>query len=370
MTYQGFFNLTPFEGGMFLVPDPEGATSLVVVAKATYRIQPGRAPRAAHESLGLALADEQEAICAAPVHSGEPGASSLRRESEVVIEKANADVVLLGHAHPERARDTSVDVTLRVGPLRKTVRAYGARFYRRGIGAPSISSPQPLDRVALSFERAFGGWDRRDEDPSKHRCDPRNPVGAGFVHLTPAQGPAMFAGLDGLVLPSLEDPAHPIRDVHDRPAPAAFGFVSQDWTPRRELAGTFDEAWRASRFPLAPADFSKQHHNAAPLDQQLREIPPGAPVEVHNVSAGGPLTFELPRLALEAVALVDRERRAASMTMDTLIIDSDAMRVHAVLRAAFRVHRQVHDIEWAKVQDRKTLSGAQRNAGAQRGAKR
>lgn len=357
MTYQGFFNLTPFEGGMFLVPDLEGAMNLVLVAKATFRVHPGRAPRAAHESQGLALADEQEPICTAAIPWGEPGTSSLRRENEVVIEKPLADVVLLGHAYPERARDTSVDVTLGVGPLRKTVRAFGARHYRRGIGAPSISSPAPIDRVPLSFERAFGGWDVRDEDPAKHAYEPRNPVGKGFLRIDPADGPASLGEVDGVALPNLEDPAHLIRDVHDRPLPCAFGFVSPDWTPRRELAGSFDEAWRASRFPLAPADFQKQHHNAAPIDQQLREIPQGAPVELQHVSPSGPIAFDLPRIALEAVAMIDRERRAASMTMDTLIIDADAMRVHAVMRAAFRVHKQVHDIEWAKVQDRKPRGG-------------
>lgn len=359
MTYQGFKNLTPFEGGMFLVPDPEGAMTLVLVAKATFRIQPGRAPRSAHDAPGLALADEQEPICTAPVYAGEPGKSSLRRESEIVIGKPFADVVLLGHAHPERARDTSVDVSLRVGPLRKTARAFGPRHWRRGIGAPSMSAPGPMDRLPLSFERAFGGWDTRDEDPSKHRAEPRNPIGAGFVHVDPAAGPAAFAGVDGIALPSLEDPANPIRDVVDRPAPWAFGFVSPDWSPRRELAGTFDEAWRASRFPLAPADFQAQHHNAAPADQQLREIPEGAPVEIQNASASGPIAFELPRIALDAVALVDRARRSAPMTMDTLVIDTDAMRVFAVMRAALRVHGQIHDLEWAKIEPRKAR-GARR----------
>ena len=366
MTYQGFFNLTPFEGGMFLVPDLEGAMNLVLVAKATFRVHPGRAPRAAHESQGLERADEQEPICTAAIPWGEPGTSSLRRETEVVIEKPLADVGLLGHAYPERARDTSVDVTLRVGPLRKTVRAFGARHYRRGIGAPSISSPAPIDRVPLSFERAFGGWDVRDEDPAKHAYEPRNPVGTGFLRIDPADGPASLGEVDGVALPNLEDPARPIRSILDRPPPAAFGFVAPDWAPRHKLAGTFDDAWRAGRFPLPPSDFQRAHHNAAPLDQQLREIPAGAPVELHNVAPGGPIAFDLPRLSLEAVACVDGEERAAGMTMDTLVIDADAMRVHALLRAAFRVHGRVHDLAWARVQDGRGPSARDPRRGARR----
>lgn len=366
MTYQGFLHTTPFEAGMFLLPDESGAMTLVVVAKATYRIHAGRAPRLPHESTGLAFADEQEPILPAPIHAGEPGASSLRREGEVVVGKPAADVVLLGHAYPEHARDTQVDVTLRVGPLRKTVRVFGARQWRRSLGAPSASAPLPLDRVPLAFERAYGGWDLRDDDPSKHRCEPRNPVGTGFVEIDPAQGPAAFAGVDGLALPNLEDPARPIRSILDRPPPAAFGFVAPDWAPRHKLAGTFDDAWRAGRFPLPPSDFQRAHHNAAPLDQQLREIPAGAPVELHNVAPGGPIAFDLPRLALEAVACVDGEERAAGMTMDTLVIDADAMRVHALLRAAFRVHGRVHDLAWARVQDGRGPSARDPRRGARR----
>ncbi|MFO0590729.1 MAG: DUF2169 domain-containing protein [Polyangiaceae bacterium] len=366
MTYQGFLNTTPLTAGMFVMPDETGAMTLVVIAKATYRIHAGRAPRLPHESTGLAFADEQEPILTAATHTGEPGSSSLRREHEVVIDKPLVDVVLLGHAYPEHARDTSVDVTLRAGPLRKTVRAFGARKWKSALGPPKLSAPAPIDRVPLTFERAYGGWDRRAESPEDHRCDPRNPVGVGFFEIDPARGNVAFEGLDGALAPDLEDPARPIKSILDRPAPVAFGFVAPSWAPRQRLAGTFDEAWRASRFPLPPADFQRAHHNAAPADQQVRDLPAGAPVEIANVSPSGPLAFDLPRFALAGSVLVDGKESAAPMRLDTLVIDADAMRVHTVLRASFRVHRKLHDLSWARLGDAKDVSPRAEMKGAAR----
>jgi hypothetical protein len=335
MSYQGFENRTPFAAEPFFLADEEGASLLTLVAKGTYDL-PARGG-------ALERAAEQPPVHKVPVHHGEPGAGSLRYEHETAFAKVVADVVLLGHAQPERGRTTEIDVGLRVGPLRKLVRVFGDRFWRRG----SMSAPTSFETMPLVYERAFGGWDRSASDATVHACDPRNPVGAGFIAVADPNVPPA----DDLRLPNLEDPGHLIRDPQDRPAPAGFGFIAPDWTPRRQLAGTFDDAWKATRFPRLPADWNRRHLNAAPADQQLRALRGGEPVEIVNVSHRGPLRFEVPRLVLEAsLKLRGREPRTVPMPLDTLVIDADAHRVHLVFRASFAVHRKVHDVEWSRVE--------------------
>src|SRR5262245_35296706 len=111
MAPQGFQNLTPFTGEELFLLDEEGAQVLTLVVKATYAIK----------DRGLEMA-EQAQIVKAPVYYGEPGASSLKLETEAPYTKVATDVVLLGHAQAERATATELDVLLAVGPIHKQVR--------------------------------------------------------------------------------------------------------------------------------------------------------------------------------------------------------------------------------------------------------
>ena len=280
MAYQGFQNLTPFAAEPFFLADAEGARVLTLVVKATFDIVMNKARGAGASA--VEIAPEQPAIHKAPVHRGEPGRSSLEYESEAAFTKAAADVVLLGHAQPERGHATDLTVGLRVGGLRKQVRVFGDRAWRRTRGAHTIGPPHPFERMPLVYERAFGGC-----DPARQACYAQNPVGVGF--RAPSDAPDDAGPPDGARLPNLEDPAHLLRDPGDQPPPAGFGFVAPEWAPRRRLAGTFDDAWRATRFPRLPVDFDHRHLNAAPADQQLRGfLRGGEPVEIVNASHRGP----------------------------------------------------------------------------------
>jgi len=344
MTYQGFENHTPFAAEPFLLADEQGRAVLTLVAKGTYDLLPRG---------GIALAASQGPIHRVPVHHGEGPAAlgSLRYEHEAAFTKVAVDVVLLGHAQPERGRATELDVGLRVGALRKQVRVFGDRVWRRGAGGRgAVSAPLSFERMPLVYERAFGGKD-----------DPRNPVGVGFVAPSAS---TEGAPLDDEALPNLEDPGALLHDPDDRPAPACFGFVAPGWSPRRLLAGTFDDAWRASRFPRLPVDFDRRHLNAAPLDQQLRALRGGEPVEIINASHRGPIRFELPRLSLRAsVRLRGGEPRAAPMTLDTLVLDADAHRFHVVFRTSFGIHGKLYDLEWSRIHlEQEGNDGQQRRA--------
>src|SRR5262249_61161567 len=133
--------------------------------------------------------------------------SSYRSEPETAFIKPATDVVLVGHACARRPT-TELLVSLAVGAIRKAVRVMGDRTWSRTLGVKSMSRPTPFERMPLVWERSFGGWDRSHADPRKHTFEPRNPVGRGFR--------ARHGSLeDGLLLPNLEDPQHPLKSFTD-----------------------------------------------------------------------------------------------------------------------------------------------------------
>jgi hypothetical protein len=336
VTAQGFQNLTPFAGEALLLLDEEGAQVLTLIVKATYAIT----------VRGLEIADEQAPIVKAPVYYGEPGSSSLKLETEASYTKVATDVVLLGHAQPQHATAPELDVSLSVGPIRKQVRVYGDRTWNRTLGVTTITAARPFERIPLVYERAFGGWDKSSADPREHSAEARNPVGIGYRRAD------MERDIQGTRLPNLEDPAELLQKPTERPPPAGFGYLCPDWAPRRQQAGTFDEAWRRTRFPRLPVNFNLRHFNAAPLDQQVRGfLSGGEPVEVRGAGTEGPLRFSLPRLSPEARFQLRREAEVElKMNLDTVIIDTDERRVSVLFRGTARVHRRLHDLCWSRVE--------------------
>jgi len=232
-----------FEG--IFVADEEGQPLLVPVVKATFILS------AAGE---LMLADEQTPLDLAGQLWGDPDTSSYKYEPETAFTKLTTDVVLIGHAHPAKAVARHVDTAFRVGPVEKTVRVFGDRVWKKRFGIVDMTNPEPLEKIPLIYERAFGGWDSAEPDPMTSRFEPRNPVGVGFKRKK-------FE--DGMPLPNLEDPKKPLKMYGDTPPPAGFGFISPNWQPRVSYAGTYDGKWEKERAPLLPKDFDTRFFNAA-----------------------------------------------------------------------------------------------------------
>lgn len=303
-------NPTPFPAALVPGLDREGRTHATVVLKATFRLREGDLP----------LADEQAPLRQADEHHGEPDASSMRYEADLGPQKGGTDVALLGHAWSPSPTE-ELDVTLSAGRLRKVVRVFGDRaFFQSGSGF-GISSPRPFTRMPLVYERAYGGADGT-------AFEERNPVGVGFS--------ANAEAADGLRLPNLEDPRRLIAHPSDRPEIAGFGLVARHWMPRRALAGTCDEAWRAERFPLLPLDFDPRHFQAAHPDLvSPRHFQGGEPVRVDGASEGGPVAFRVPRVELELDVSIKRSSRTQRPVLDTVVIEPDERRVTLVYRLTF-----------------------------------
>ncbi|NVJ16810.1 DUF2169 domain-containing protein [Myxococcus sp. AM010] len=128
------YNLTPFTAGRFVFLDGTGRESLLVVVKATFSLQEGRAVVAAAQA-PLTLADE---------YRGAPARSSLLRASDLAPFKPATDVLLDGFAYAGRRSRTEVLVALQVGAITKGVQVFGERVWDTSFGIPSLSSPPSL----------------------------------------------------------------------------------------------------------------------------------------------------------------------------------------------------------------------------------
>ncbi|AKI99826.1 hypothetical protein ATI61_104747 [Archangium gephyra] len=334
MGHPSIENETPFVFEFMGLADEEGRPLLLLLVKATYSIGDTK----------LELAPEQVPVKWGGESWGKPGESSDKYEPECAFIKPATDVVLIGNAYAPRST-TETTVAMQVGPLKKSVRVVGERTWFRSMGRVAMTKPLPFERMPLTWERAFGGWDRSDPDPKKHSFEPRNPVGTGF-----RVSPHHFE--EALRLPNLEDPEHPLREFGQKVPPTGFGFTSPHWQPRAAYAGTYDEAWDKTRKPLLPKDFDRRFFNAAPPGL----VAPGylkgnEPVLLSNVSPRGSLTFRLPgqRAPTVTVERASAEDVTPDMHLDTVILDTEAHQVLLLWRGHVLLDEGLHDVRGIRV---------------------
>ena len=148
-------------------------------------------------------------------------------------------------------------------------------------------------------------------------------------------------------LPNLEDPKHLISSYTDKPPPAGFGFISPNWEPRAQYAGTYDETWQKERMPLLPLDFDRRFFNAASPGL----VAPGylrgdEPVMITNASPNGRLTFNLPGIPPPRVkvALRGNKEHVLQTNLDTVIINTDENKVFLLWRSHLVVRNGPHDV--------------------------
>jgi len=294
----------------------------------------------------LRVADKQEPLVGADEFWGEPGKSSLKRASEVHLPKPGTDVILLGEAcAPERRPVYNLDVSLRVGARAKTLRVFGERQWNEGAAGLIASAPLPFESMPLVYERAFGGAHIIDAERHNGSAEERNPVGRGFA------GARSWRELRGMALPNLEDPAQLLRDVQDCPPPACFSFVAPAWLPRRQFAGTYDQAWQKQRAPYLPTDFNPRFFNMAHPDWIFTNyLQGGEPVEIVNASPRGALRFALPHCQFDVDVIVAGKREKPTLNLESVIIEPSAARLTLLWRAAIICDKKLLRAERADIQ--------------------
>jgi len=232
-------NNTPFATERCWVRDRIGAEVWLVAIKATFDIRPDGQ---------LCLAEEQEVVNLAPKSREDGENPSLLYDTDMPHLKNNTDVLVEGHAYTPRGEPASdVHVRLQVANINKTLRVFGDRVWQQTLGKASLTRPRPFTKMPLVWERAFGGSDLSAENSKHHGWEARNPAGCGFA--------THQEHLDEQAAPNIEDPQALIGHWNDRPNPLCFAPIAGHWSPRVELAGTYDENWEQTKQPLLPDDF-------------------------------------------------------------------------------------------------------------------
>ena len=310
-------NRTAFAAEMLPLQGPEDRPLLVVVVKATFDLSVAPAVRPAAEMLPVAFGDELVETERGPL---------TRWEADIAPPKPCTDVLVTGRACAPRGKKVpSLDVRVRVGPVDKTLRVFGAREWRGRFGGdPSPGEPAPFAEAAIDWTHAFGGG----------QC-PENPLGVGFFAEKTKK-----KEVEGTPLPAVEDPAQPIRRWQDHPPPAGFGCVGRGWPPRLARLGTYDERWQQERAPALPLDFSFRSYNAAPDDQQVEGYLRGdEAVEVTNLTRDGRLAFRLPGIRPAVSVLRRNSPRIISLVMnlDTVGLRLEEQRLALVWRGGLEI---------------------------------
>ncbi len=319
-------NLTPFSASLSVFSDIDGVECAYAVVKATFALSPRGE---------LVVAEAQMPLVAVDAYWGEPDKTSLRAASEFSLPKLSTDVLLVGTAFAGRQNIRVSEVSLRVGPLSKTVRVFGDRQWDKTSLGWEFSPPEFWERMPLRWELAFGGRATKQEEGAAPEFEPYNPVGRGFIGNKEND-------FEGRLLPNLEDPTCLIRKPSDRPSPAGFAPISPAWLPRRHYAGTYDDAWQKNRAPHLPRDFDVKFFQTAPQGLIAAGfLQGGESVEVKGCAVEAPLRFMLPVCSVGMEFDFDGKKIPNVPNLEMVLIEPDEMRVQLLWRAGIKVDKHL-----------------------------
>jgi hypothetical protein len=319
-------NTTPFLAEAFTAQDKRAVKACIAVVRATFDV----------DADGICTpSPEQSAFVYADVHYGDPETTSVRAESDFVPVKPRAEVLLDAMAMaPEGQRAEMVEVALMGPQLDKRAIVVGERRWFNGALGVQATRPLPFEQIPLAWHLTFGGTDRTDANPSRHRSDVRNPVGRGY--LTTGSPDA----IEGALLPCIEHPNARVSHWGDRPEPIGFGPVPRFASARARFAGTYDQDWMDNTLPFLPADFDTRYFQAAPADQQLDRLAPGIGFLCANMSRSGRFMVRLPELAVPVRFNFDDGPVSATILPDTLILLPHEGRIVLVGRSGVPLPRK------------------------------
>jgi len=326
-------NATRMQAGYTMGMDPSGRESLVVAVKGTFQLPVNGG------NAGV-LAEEQVPLVYADTFSGEPGFSAPIYECDYPPFKPRCDVLLNGSAYaPDGRSARRVTVSMRVGAISKSFDVVGHRTWVGAMVGVSAGSPQPFQKLPVSYDYAFGGIDSAHPDEAKHHYYPQNHAGVGFHREMEREF------IDGTPLPNTEEPAVSVVDPRGSYRPMAFGAIARAWQPRVKLAGTYDQHWLDEIFPFLPPDFDERYYQASPQDQQIAYPVGGEQVLLENLTPSGRLAFRLPTMRVPVVFYKrEGEPEEKHAVIDTLVLEPDLGRYTMTWRASLLLRRNMFEV--------------------------
>ncbi|NTX05824.1 DUF2169 domain-containing protein [Myxococcus sp. CA040A] len=336
-------NETPYKAEATAVIDKMGERHWTVVAKGTFNI---------NDDGSVRLAKEQVAPLLTPEYRGTPGQSSLLYDADMTPSKPGTDIILNASAYVSGGTSaTEAPVAVRALTRNrllfdKRLLVHGERRYRRVFGQVRPSSPAPFRSLPIVYERAYGGFDDTDPEGRRQKLFPSNPIGTG-----------MAARSEHLV----DKPVHNVEYLggHTKTT-AGLGAICSYWSPRRELAGSYDDTWTRSRKPLLPWDHDERHHLCAPADQQLMPHPPmDLRFELVNLTPKGLLRLALPLVYLAFTTRFARYRNKAPVEhrarLHTVIIEPDKAKLILVWHTSLACHHDIDDIDATVIREKERV---------------
>lgn len=314
--------------------DGQGFEALVVLVKANFDL-------ARLESGVPVLAGAHDPIELADRFRGEPESSSLLAAAEGALIKPAADILLSGHALPNHRGQPWSEVEFEFASIRKKAVVCGPRVWKRGLlGGAIVGDPEPIERVALTWENTFGGVDASYDPPRRFES---NPAGKGFK-------PSAKRELRGKPAPQVEHPDASIGSAGSSGRAIGFGPIAPFWAERAKHAGTYDDAWMKSRMPLLPEDFDARFHQVAPPDQVLPGyVQGGERVRIRGMTPSGDLAFQVPKWRPDVGVFVGDQLHKLAPRCDTVQIDTDRMTMSLLFRDSLRIHGRLAELCWVHV---------------------
>jgi len=309
---------SPFPADRAWVRDKTGRHHWIVALKATFDVD---------ERGQLKVAEEQPIPELVPQWNGEDFVSSLRCESDLTALRPATDVVVHGCAHAPNGRPVAeVPIGLRVGRVQKTLVVRGDAVFHTSGPTLSTTTPAPFVKMPVTYERAFGGMDVSNPDPSQQKMDGRNPVGRGVA--------TTLSKLQNTPAPNVFFPGKDMQTA----GPAGFGAIAAHWSPRVEHQGTYDAKWEATKKPLLADDWHPRALLTAPPDQQVGGyLEGGEAVEVVHMNERGVLKFAIPQHELRLKTSFGSNVREHGGLLVSVFVEPDPGRVTLLWQSSLLV---------------------------------
>ena len=325
------YNFSRYQAQQGFVRGLNGEEVWIVAVKATYDIL---------EDGELSISADQQPVCLMNEFFGEPGLSSVRYPQDIILMKQKVDIVLNGHAYsPEKNPVNKCQVNLKVGDIiDKTIAVQGDAIWEKTLTGVQYGEITPFQQMPLVYEKAFGGADTLHDSPKKHVISDRNPIGTGSVYHK--------KNLVGQPVQNLFSPK-------DKTECIGYGAIPENWAPRVNFAGTYDELWQETRSPLHPADFKPEFFQCAPEDQQGM-IQGGEMVELQNLTQNGWLQFKIPQEEFLFETWIKKKKISKKPDLHTVIIEPDIPRLIMVWHMALPCPNQEQFIKGTEIKHRST----------------
>ncbi len=206
-----------------------------------------------------------------------PQESVLLHDTDLLLNRTATDIVIQGHAYAHTGYPV-FDAGVGVGSFARVIRVMGDRRVEWRPDRLRFTNPEPVEKIPLSWERAYGGIDQVarktlgdpiEEEQQKAGLPtdprfglfayPRNPVGRGYL-LQPTR-----EAVETCQLPNLEDAAVPLTPASlprhdfmrwpDGPPVASLGWLSYAYFPRSAQIGIPPRPYRPDQ--IQPQHFAE-----------------------------------------------------------------------------------------------------------------